>query len=61
MFHNNYKVYQVDFDQYNIEIEYWNEYTQMVVYTNINVDKDLMNKIVDLLNGLDFDDKTPED
>lgn len=59
MFHNNYKIYQTYFDRYNIEIQYWNEYTQVVVYTNIDVDKEQMIKIVDLLNGLDFNDHTP--
>ena len=59
MFHNNYKIYQTNFDRYNIEIKYWNEFTQKVVYTNIDVDKEQMNKIVDLLNDLDFDDNTP--
>ena len=61
MFHNNYKIYQTNFDRYNIEIQYWNEYTQIVVYTNIDVDKEQMIKIVDLLNGLDFDDHTPSE
>ena len=59
MFHNNFKVYQIGFEEYNIEIEYWNEVTDKVEYTNINVNKDQMDKLVDLLSNLDFDDHTP--
>ena len=59
MFHNNFKVYQIGFEEYNIEIEYWNEVTDKVEYTNINVNKDQMNKLVDLLSNIDFDDHTP--
>ena len=59
MFHNNFKIYQVGFEEYNIEIEYWNEITEKAERTNINVNKDQMNKLVDLLSNIDFDDHTP--
>lgn len=61
MFHNNFKVYQISFEEYNIEIEYWNEVTEKVEYTNINVNKEQMDKLVNLLSNIDFDDHTPLD
>lgn len=61
MFHNNYKIYPINFNLYSVEIEYWNEYTNEVNYTSIDLDKEQMNKLVDLLTGLDFDDHTPGD
>lgn len=61
MFHNNYKIYQINFNLYNIEIQYWNEYTDQVSYTNIDLDKEQMLKLVDFLTDIGFDDETPED
>lgn len=61
MFHNNFKVYQIGFDQYNIEVEYWNEYSKEVNYTNFNLNREEMDKIVEMLTNLDFDDHTPSD
>jgi hypothetical protein len=59
MFHNNFKIYQISFEEYNIEVEYWNEVTNKVDYTNITVNKIQLDKLVDLLTNLDFDDNTP--
>ena len=61
MFHNNYRVYKIGFEEYNIEIEYWNEITEKVECKNINVNESQMNILTDILNGLDFDDHTPSD
>lgn len=59
MFHNNFKIYQISFEEYNIEVEYWNEVTNKVDHTNITVNKIQLDKLVDLLTNLDFDDNTP--
>ena len=61
MFHNNFRVYQVGQDEFNIEIDYWNEKINKVESTNINVNKNNMEILVDVLIGLDFDDHTPEE
>ena len=61
MFHNNFKIYQIGFDEYNIEVEYWNEYSKEVNYTNFNLSREEMDKIVEMLVNLDFDDRTPSD
>lgn len=61
MFHNNYRVYKIGFEEYNIEIEYWNEITEKVECKNISVNESQMNILTDILNGLDFDDHTPQD
>lgn len=61
MFHNNFKVYQIGFDQYSVEVEYWNEYLKKVNYINFNLSKEDMGMIVEMLTNLDFDDRTPSD
>lgn len=60
MFHNNFRVYQTNFEEYNIEIEYFNVFTDTVERRNINVNKEQMENLVGLLTDLDFDDHTPE-
>lgn len=59
MFHNNFRVYQTNFEEYNIEIEYFNVFTDTVERRNINVNKEQMESLVGLLTDLDFDDHTP--
>lgn len=59
MFHNNFRVYQTNFEEYNIEIEYFNVFTDTVERRNINVNKEQMENLVGLLTDLDFDDHTP--
>lgn len=59
MFHNNFRVYQTNFEEYNIEIEYFNVFTDTVERRNINVNKEQMENLVGLLADLDFDDHTP--
>ena len=61
MFHDNYKIYQIDFDKYNIEIEYWNKLENKKENLNFDCDKEQLNKIVDFLYNLGFDDNTPEE
>lgn len=60
MFHNNFRVYQVSGEEFNIEIEYWNERTNETEGANLNVSKNSMEILVNILIGLDFDDHTPE-
>lgn len=60
MFHNNFRVYQTNFEEYNIEIEYFNVFTDTVERRNINVNKEQMENLVGLLTDLDFDDHTQE-
>lgn len=60
MFHNNFRVYQVSGEEFNIEIEYWNERTNETERANLNVSKNSMEILVNILIGLDFDDHTPE-
>lgn len=60
MFHNNFRVYQTNFEEYNIEIEYFNVFTDNIERRNINVNKEQMENLVGLLTDLDFDDHTPE-
>jgi hypothetical protein len=59
MFHNNFRVYQTNFEEYNIEIEYFNVFTDTVERRNIDVNKEQMENLVGLLTDLDFDDHTP--
>ena len=59
MFHNNFRVYQTNFEEYNIEVEYFNVFTDTVERRNINVNKEQMENLVGLLTDLDFDDHTP--
>lgn len=61
MFHRNYKIYQVGFDSYNIEIEYWNETSNTKETINFDCNKQQLDKLVTLLSNLDFDDRTPEE
>ena len=61
MFHNNYRIYQINFNEYNIEIQYMDEHLREVYYIDINVNRNQLDKIVELLNGLDFDDNTPRE
>ena len=61
MFHDNYKIYQIDFDKYNIEIEYWNKLENKKENLNFDCNKEQLNKIVDFLYNLGFDDNTPEE
>lgn len=61
MFHNNYKIYQIDFGKYNIEIEYWNELANKKENLNFDCNKEQLNKIVDFLSKLGFDDNTLEE
>ena len=61
MFHNNYRIYQINFNLYNIEIEYFNEYDGKTITKTIDVDKNQLATLVELLDDLGFDDRTPQD
>lgn len=61
MFHNNYRIYQINFNLYNIEIEYFDEYSEKNVTKSVDLDKEQLGVIVELLDDLGFDDRTPED
>lgn len=60
MFHNNYRIYQTNFNEYSIEIEYWDSYLDKAETLNLDkLTEECMLKITDLLAKLDFDDRTP--
>lgn len=62
MFHDNYKIYQIDFNKYDVEIEFWNEYTDKKDNTTISsLSEEQLEKLVDFLYALGFDDNTPEE
>jgi hypothetical protein len=60
MFHNNFRVYQVGVEEFNIEIEYWNERIDEVERTNLNVNRNNMEILIGILTNLGFDNRTPE-
>lgn len=62
MFHNNYKVYQTGFDEYGVEVEFWNFVSEKVETLNFNkLNEEHLNTLIDLLTKLDFDDRTPDE
>lgn len=62
MFHNNYKVYQIGFDEYGVEVEFWNFVSEKVETLNFNkLNEEHLNTLIDLLTKLDFDDRTPDE
>lgn len=61
MFHNNYRVYKTNFDEFDIEVEYINEITNKVQTTHIKVNNVQMLQLLEILDALDFDDRTPEE
>jgi hypothetical protein len=63
MFHDYYIIYQVDFDKYNIEINYMSYDMGMNIVKTIcfnDIDEQNMSKLQDLLHSLDFDDRSNE-
>lgn len=62
MFHDNYKVYQTGFDEYGVEVEFWNFISEKVETLNFNkLSEEHLNTLIDLLTKLDFDDRTPDE
>ena len=60
MFHNNFRVYQVSVEEFNIEIEYWNERIDEVERANRNVNRNNMEILIGILTNLGFDNRTLE-
>ena len=61
MFHNNYRIYQTNFNEYGIEVEYWDFYLDKAETLNLDkLTEEGMLKIIDLLTKLDFDYRTPD-
>lgn len=60
MFHNNYKLYQINFNLFSIEVEYWNEYTDRADRLIFELDQEQTDNLINLLTQLGFNDNTPE-
>ena len=58
---NNYKIYQVFFDEYNVEIEYWNPKVKKKEFLSLNVNDVRLTKVIDFLEALGFVEILVED
>lgn len=61
MFHNYYKIYQTGPDTYNIEIYYWHEYENITKQIHLDLDKNQLDKLQNMLDGVSFEDETDEE